>query len=154
MRYVIARAIHSPTAGDIRTARLVLADVPDKTAVADVAQALEAAGRSADFSEGGVPFGNHEIKAEGRAGWPKGIAGIGGAPVITWAKLTTPPTPNEGRRITLRLAPAEHARYSLAAQRAGASLQQWCMDALEARASVAAGRALGADMARQGATEK
>ena len=50
MRYVIARAIHSPTAGDIRTARLVLADVPDKTAVADVAQALEAAGRSADFS--------------------------------------------------------------------------------------------------------
>jgi HicB family len=132
MRYAVVRAIHSPTAGDVRAARLVLEDVPDKTSVADVAQALEAAGRSADFSEGGVPFGNHEIRAEGRSGWPKGIAGLDGAPALTWARLVTPPTPSEGRRVTLRLSPAKHAAYSLAAERQGVSLQQWCESALDA----------------------
>jgi hypothetical protein len=136
MRYVVIRSIHSPIAGDVRTARLVLADVPDKTSVADVAEALTAAGRAAEFSEGGVLYGNHEIKAEGRSGWPKGIAEIESAPVLTWARLVQPPTPGEGRRVTLRLTPAEHATFTLAAQRAGVSLQTWCMDALTRAATV------------------
>lgn len=148
MRYAVVRTIHSPTAGDVRSARLVLADVPDKTSVAAVAEALTQAGRAGEFSEGGVPFGNHEIRAEGRAGWPKGIAGIDQAPSVTWARLVQPPTPAEGRRITLRLTPAEHDRFTLAAQRAGVSLQTWCMDALAAAADLAEageyGRQLGA----------
>ena len=136
MRYVITRTIHSPTAGDVRTARLVLADVPDKTSVAAVAEALTQAGRSGEFSEGGVPFGNHEIRAEGRAGWPKGIAGVEQAPSVTWARLTTPPLPSEGRRITLRLLPAEYDRIALKARREGLSIQAWCLaELLEAAAA-------------------
>jgi hypothetical protein len=140
MRYAVVRVISSPTAGDVRTARLVVSDVPDKTTVAQVAQALADAGREGEFSEGGVPFGNHELVAEGRGGWRKGLAGIADAEAaaIPWARLVTPPTRNDGRRITLRPTPAEHSRYSLAAQRAGVSLQQWCIDALEAAASAAA----------------
>lgn len=134
MRYAVIRAIHSPTVGGIRTARLVIADVPDKTTVAEVAEALERKGRAAEFSEGGVQFGNHEIRAETRAGWPKGVAGIEGADMVTWAELTRVPMPNEGRRITLRLTPAEHARYSMAAQRAGQTLQAWCLAALDRQA--------------------
>jgi hypothetical protein len=140
MRYAVVRVISSPTAGDVRTARLVVSDVPDKTTVAQVAQALADAGREGEFSEGGVPFGNHELVAEGRSGWRKGLAGIADAEAaaIPWARLVTPPTRNDGRRITLRPTPAEHSRYSLAAQRAGVSLQQWCIDALEAAAATAA----------------
>ena len=143
MRYAVIRTIHSPTAGDVRTARLVLADVPDKTSVADVAQALTEAGRSAEFSEGGVPFGNHEIKAEGRGGWPKGIAGLEDAPAVTWARLVTPPLASEGRRVTLRLSPAKHAAYTLAAERQGVSLQQWCELALDVAVNGSASRAPG-----------
>lgn len=69
MRYVVAHVINSP-AGAVRTARLVISDVPDKTPVTDVMQALTDAGRAGEFSEAGVPFGNHEIKIEGRRGWP------------------------------------------------------------------------------------
>lgn len=135
MIYAVARVIVSPT-GAVRTARLVIDDVPDKTTVHDVLAALEAAGKAAEFSEGGVPFGNHEIKGNTR-GWPFGIAGIEDAPRITWAKLTTPPTRADGRRITLRATEAEHARYSLAAQRSGLSLQEWMMEAAEAYAAEA-----------------
>jgi hypothetical protein len=138
MRYAIVRAIHSPTAGDIRSARLVLGDVPDKTTVAEVAQSLIEAGRAAEFSEAGVEFGNHEIIAEGRAGWRKGVEGLGDAPVLTWHRLITPPLASDGKRVTLRLTPAEHQRVSMAAERAGLSLQSWCMARLLPAAPVPA----------------
>src|ERR1039458_1893224 len=127
MRYAIVRAIHSPTAGDIRTARLVIADVPDKPTVPALADALTSAGRAAEFSEGGVPFGNHEIVAEGLGGGRKGSADLDTAPALTCERLTTPPRSVDGRRIPLRLQPAEFARVSMAAERAGLSLQVWCM---------------------------
>lgn len=135
MIYAVARVITSPT-GAVRTARLVIDDVPDKTTVHDVLAALEAAGKAAEFSEGGVPFGNHEIKGNTR-GWPFAIAGIEDAPRITWAKLTAPPSRADGRRVTLRLTDAEHARYTLAAQRSGLSLQEWMVEAAEAHAAEA-----------------
>jgi hypothetical protein len=131
--------IHSPIAGDVRAARLVVADVPDKTTVQDVAAALREAGRAADFSEGGVEFGNHEIRAEGRGGWPKGIASLEDAPAVRWAALLAPPTSGDARRITLRLAPAKHAAYTLAADRQGISLQQWCEAALDGAAQARIG---------------
>jgi hypothetical protein len=146
MRYVVARVITSP-AGAVKTARLLITDVPSGTQLGDVLAALEAAGKSADFSEAGVPFGNHEIKADTR-GWPWGIHAIDEAPRVTWEKLTTPPSRGEGRRVTLRLTDAEHARYTLAAQRAGQSLQEWMVAAAEA-AEVAPASA--AEQGRRGA---
>ena len=143
MRYVVARVITSP-AGAVRTARLLVTEVPERTSPEAVLAALEAAGLAGEFSEAGVPFGNHEIKADGRRGWPYGISGVHeaeaapwpGPPAnrpepaaITWADLTRERTRREGRRVTLRLTDAEHARYSLAAQRAGVSLQEWFMRA-------------------------
>lgn len=145
MRYVVARVITSP-AGAVKAARLLITDVPSGTQLPDVLAALEAAGKSAEFSEAGVPFGNHEIKADTR-GWPWGIHDIDEAPRITWEKLTTPPSRGEGRRVTLRLTDAEHARYTLAAQRAGQSLQEWMVTAADA-ADAAPGVA---EQARRGA---
>ena len=144
MRYVVAHVITSP-AGSVRDARLVISDVPDKTSVADVIKALTDAGRTGPdgFSEAGVPFGNHEVKPETRAGWPKNIAAIDDAPVVTWARLITPPRPNEGRRVTLRMPPAEYDAIALAAKRAGESLQAWAMSTLLDKAA-ADTRALGA----------
>ena len=148
MRYVVARVITSP-AGAVRTARLLVTEVPERTSPEAVLAALEAAGLAGEFSEAGVPFGNHEIKADGRRGWPYGISGVReaeaapwpGPPAnrpepaaITWADLTRERTRGEGRRVTLRLTDAEHARFTLAAQRAGASLQEWFMRAAEAQA--------------------
>lgn len=156
MRYVVARVITSP-AGAIRTARLLVTDVPERTSPEQVLAALEAAGLAGDFSEAGVPFGNHEIRADGHRGWPYGISGVHeaeaalwpGPPVkrpepaaITWADLTRERTRGEGRRVTLRLTDAEHSRYSLAASRAGASLQEWFVraaDALAEREALARG---------------
>lgn len=156
MRYVVAHVINSP-AGGVRTARLVISDVPDRTTVDEVMRALEAAGltspsaarrndprtrrrepwREGGFSEAGVPFGNHEIKAEGRRGWPAGIAGIDAAPVVAWSRLTAERVQSEGRRITLRLEPAEYDRVALAATRAGESIQAWAMRALMIAADAA-----------------
>ena len=106
MLYVVARVINSPRGsvrprGSIRTARLVIVDVPDRTTVDDVRAALERAGRASEFSEAGVPFGNHEIRSSGRR-WPYGISGIEDATRITWERLTRVPTRGEGRSVTLR----------------------------------------------------
>lgn len=134
MRYVVARVIHSP-AGAVRRARLVIEDVPDKITIEQALEALTAAGKAADFSEDGVPFGNHEVKRDGVRGWPFGISGIDEAPAMTWEALTRPPTRGEGRRVTLRLADPEYSAIALAARRAGVSLQTWAVDALLAAAA-------------------
>lgn len=163
MRYVVARVITSP-AGAVRTARLLVTDVPERTSPEAVLGALEAAGLAGEFSEAGVPFGNHEIKADGRRGWPYGISGVHeaeaapwpGPPAkrpepaaITWADLTRERTRGEGRRVTLRLTDAEHARFSLAAQRAGVSLQEWFMTAADRLALEQGARSGAAQAARQ-----
>ena len=155
MRYVVARVITSP-AGAVKTARLLITDVPAGTQLGDVLAALEAAGLAGEFSEAGVAFGNHEIKADSR-GWPWGIHDIDQAAAVkwtswgdkrpdpgsvTWEMLTRTRGRNEGRRVTLRLTDAEHATYSLAAQRAGQSLQEWFVAA--ANAALAPGGSAGA----------
>lgn len=129
MRFAVVKVIHSP-AGAVRRARLVITDVPEHTKAAEVLEALEAAGRSADFTTDGVVFGNHELKAEGRRGWPAGIEGLAEADMVAWSRLITPPTKGDGRRITLRLTPAEYAAVAIAAQRAGTSLQEWSLTAM------------------------
>lgn len=137
MRYVVARVITSP-AGSVRTARLSITDVPDGITTEKVIEALTSAGKAAEFSEAGIPFGNHEIKRDGQRGWPYGISGIDEAPATTWEQLTRKPTRNDGRRVTLRLTEGEYATISLAAQRDGDSLQTWAVDHLLAAAEVKA----------------
>jgi hypothetical protein len=128
-RYVVAHVISSP-AGAVKTARLVVEDVPQHTTKVEVIEALTAHGEAARFSEGGVPFGNHEVVAEGRAGWPKGLAGIDAAKVTTWETLTLPPAPQDQKRVTIRLSPAGGAAVALAARQADVSLQKWAERAL------------------------
>jgi hypothetical protein len=138
MRYVVARTITSPT-GSYRTARLVVTDAPPKTTLEQVLAALEHAGKLAEFSEAGVPFGNHEVRADGTRGWPFGITGIDEAPSVTWADLTAERPRAAGKRITLRPSPEQHARYKLAAEREGVSLDTWMLRAADrAAAPVAA----------------
>lgn len=129
MRFAVAHVINSP-GGAVKTARLVVADVPDKTTKDDVLGALMRAGYGGRFSEAGIPFGNHDVVAEARGAWPKGLAGVDSAEAVAWAKLTAEPKRYDGRRLTLRVTDAEHARLSLAATRAGLSLQEWAVGAL------------------------
>jgi hypothetical protein len=136
MRFVVARVINSP-AGAVRRARLVIEDVPDKITIDQAIEALTAAGKAAEFSEDGIPFGNHEIKRDGVRGWPFGISGIDEAPSISWERLTRTPTRGEGRRVTLRLTEPEYAAITLAAQREGVSLQAWALESLLAAATPA-----------------
>jgi hypothetical protein len=138
MRYMVAHVINSP-AGAVRSARLIIDDVPDKTTRGDVLDALTAHGDAARFSEAGVPFGNHEVIAEGRKGWAPGLAGIGEAPRMTWEQLTIAAPRNDVRRLTVRLSPAQYATIQLAAQRdAGGNLQQWSERVLTAAATSSA----------------
>lgn len=152
MRYMIAHVINSP-AGAVRTARLIIDDVPDKTTKADVLDALTRNGDAARFSEAGIPFGNHEALAEGRAGWSKGVAGVADAeraPIgppststhTTWERLTVPSPDNPNvRRLTVRLTHAQYAAIQLAAQReAGGNLQRWSERVLIAAASPSGGQ--------------
>lgn len=55
----------------------------------------------------------------------------------------------EGRRITLRLTPAEFDRVNLSSQRAGLSLQTWCLEALLAAAAAAPAAPVPAQAAAQ-----
>jgi hypothetical protein len=133
MRYLLAHVISSP-GGAVRTARLIIDDVPDKTTKADVIEALTNHGDAATYSEGGIPFGNHEVLAETRAGWAK-VAKVGDAKRTTWERLTVAAPHNDIRRLTVRLSPAEYAAIQLAAQReAGGNLQQWSAGVLMAAA--------------------
>jgi hypothetical protein len=134
MRYMLAHVISSP-AGAVRTAKLIIDDVPDKTTKADVIGALTAHGDAATYSEGGIPFGNHEVLAETRAGWAK-VAGIAEARRETWADLVAEKIKNDIRRLTVRLSPADYAAIQLAAEReAGGNLQKWSERVLIAAAS-------------------
>lgn len=135
MRYMVAHVISSP-GGAVRTARLVIDDVPDKTTKADVIEALTKHGDAARFSEAGIPFGNHEVLAEGRHGWPKGVGAIADAKLTTWADLTGAPLNGDMRRLTVRLSPADYAAIQLAAQReTGGNLQRWSERVLVAAAT-------------------
>jgi hypothetical protein len=124
VRFVV---IHAVKVGQRvhRQARLVVADVPEKTDVGSVMTTLETAGKATEFADAGIPWGNHEVKADDKL--PKGTAGVDTAPTVGWEQLTAPPPP---RRITLRLEPTLYDQVHQAARRADQSIQVWCVDAL------------------------
>jgi hypothetical protein len=109
-----------------RQARLVVSDVPEKTDASAVMTALETAGKATDFADAGIPWGNHEVKAE--KSLPKGTVDVDDAPVIRWEELTS--SKATLRRITLRLEPVDYDRVHQAARRTNTSIQTWCVHAL------------------------
>lgn len=129
MRYIV---FHSIRAGQktIRTAKLAVTEVPAKTSSSAVMSALEAAGKAVEFSEAGIPWGNHEIKSD--QALPKDAAGVEDAPEVTWEQLQST---REIRRITLRLPSQDYGHILTAAKRSGLSIQKWCEKTLAEAAS-------------------
>jgi hypothetical protein len=129
VRYVVIRTVKAGQRVH-RQARLVVADVPEKTDASAVMAALEVAGRATDFADAGIPWGNHEVKVDKQLA--KGTAGVDEAPVVTWTELTSKPA--DLRRITLRLEPADYDLVHQAARRTNTSIQAWCVTTLRAAA--------------------
>jgi hypothetical protein len=109
-----------------RQARLVISSVPEHTDVGAVMVALENAGKATEFADGGMAWGNHEVRPDRRL--PKGTIGVDDAPLIRWEELAA--SKAALRRITLRLEPADYDVVHRAARRTNISLQAWCVDAL------------------------
>jgi hypothetical protein len=120
MQYVVFHTVRA-AGRQIHTAKLVVTDVPEKTAATAVISALDAAGKSAAFSDAGIPWGNHEVKSGTKL--PAGAGGVDDAPKITWEELQGT---REIRRVTLRLQPADYTTISHAARLARLSMQKWC----------------------------
>lgn len=127
MKYYVLHAVRGLGQKVHRTARLAVVDVPEKTGINTVAEALERAGRGSDFTEGGVAWGNHEIKSE--RSLPKDTADTDAVPEVNWDELQAT---KEVRRVTLRLQPQEYDAIKRAAARAKLPIQQWCVTTLNA----------------------
>jgi hypothetical protein len=125
VRFVVVRTVKVGQRA-FRQARLVIINVPEHTDAGTVMVALECAGRATEFADGGMAWGNHEVRPERRLA--KGTVGVDEAPVIGWAELAAGRTTL--RRITLRLEPADYDMVYRAARRTNTSLQAWCVDAL------------------------
>lgn len=127
MRYIV---VHTIRAGQktIRTPKLAVTGVPEKTSGTAVAAVLEQAGKAVEFSDAGIPWGNHEVKTDKSL---KDVEGIDDAPAVSWEQLQST---REVRRVTLRLPAQDYSRILQAAKRSNMSIQKWCEAALTAAA--------------------
>ncbi len=112
-------------------ARLFVEDVPEDVPESDVRAALTRAGRApAEFN---TPWANHylarldEAADEVVEAYGSGRTTDGPVPVISWTELADPGE----RRLTVRIPPELHQRITLAAQRAGRSLNSHVIMLLE-----------------------
>jgi hypothetical protein len=125
VRFVVVRTVKVGLRS-YRQARLVITDVPEQTDVGTVMLALERAGKATDFADGGMAWGNHEVRPDRQL--PEGTTGVEDAPVIRWEDM--PAGKATLRRITLRFDPGDYDMVYRAARRMNTSLQAWCVDAL------------------------
>jgi hypothetical protein len=125
VRFVVIRTVKVGQRAH-RQARLVVSGVPEHTDVGAVMMALEGAGKATDFADGGMAWGNHEVRVDRRL--PRGTVGVDDAPMIRWEELAASRVTL--RRITLRLEPVDYDMVYRAAQRTNTTLQAWCVDAL------------------------
>lgn len=118
-----------------RVLRLTITGAPATAKAADVLELLERAGDGPRFAEGGVPWANHSVLPERR--WPALLEAGGRVERRRWADLEGQ---QRARVVTLRLEPATWAAVTIAAERAGVTLQSWAVGVLEraARAKAAA----------------
>lgn len=123
MKYVV---FHTVRAGNQvkRTAKLAVTEVPEKTSAQAVMNVLEEAGRAMEFSEAGIPWGNHEVKSDKNLPQNTDTTGV---TEVTWEQLQST---REIRRITLRFDARDYTNISRAAQQANKSMQQWCAQTL------------------------
>lgn len=120
MEYIVFHTIRAGTK-TVRTAKFVVTDVPDKTSATAVMNLLETAGKAVDFAEAGVPWGNHEVKSSKQL--PTDATGVDEAPRASWDALQDT---RDVKRVTLRFAPQDYAKFVQSAKRASLSLQKWC----------------------------
>lgn len=125
MRFVIVRTVKAGTTLHCQ-ARLVVSEVPEGTEYGVVMAALEAAGKATEFADAGIPWGNHEVRADGSL--PPGTVGVADAPTVRWPELVSEKI--SPRRITLRLRPTDYDLVHRAALRTNTSIQHWCVDTL------------------------
>ncbi len=138
MDYAVLHRISVPGAGARLEARLIITGVPDGTSPAGVRAALDDAGLSADWSDGGIPWGNHDIKTTTRSGaWPRGTEISPDTPRATWDQIQAQAATGI-KRITLRVPLSLYGELANSAARIrvpgqvkpGQAIQGWCLDAI------------------------
>lgn len=115
--------------GRERRLRLVITDVPSISR-REVLAALEGAGYSAVFAEGGIPWLNHQVVPE--ASWPSMVSTDTATGRVTWEQLEGR---QKSRKLSIDLEPGDYAKLVLAAQAAGEQLYPWCRRRLVEAAS-------------------
>ena len=138
MRFAVVREVKAG-GKTFRRVRLVLDNVPEGTKAEVVMDALTKAGRTGatspagktgEFQEAGIPWGNHTVKSA--ASLPAGTEGLDEAPVESWTEIADS---REIRRVTLRLEAGTYDRVSQAAARHNKKLQRWFEEVIEAALS-------------------
>jgi len=130
VRYAVLHKITALGQRAQLTARLVITGVPDGTRRTDVTAALEEAGLAHQYADGGVPWGNHDIRPDGRDGsWPRGTLVPGDAEHVTWDQLQSQAA-GAVKRITLRVPLTLYSAVNTGAAAAGESIHAWCLAAL------------------------
>lgn len=130
MRYAVLHKITALGQRAQLTARLVITGVPDGTRRTDVAAALEEAGLAHQYADGGVPWGNHDIRPDGRDGtWPRGTLVPDDAQHVTWDQLQSQAA-GAVKRVTLRVPLRLYDAVRTSAAAGGDSIHAWCLNAL------------------------
>lgn len=125
--WAVVHRLHA--GGRVRSVpRLIIVGVPTSVKRPAVIGALEEAGQTALYSDGGLPWANHVVVPELR--WPEVWDAGGRVSTVTWASLET----KKARRITLPLEPALWGRVKLAAAKAGLPAQTWAIEVLRVAA--------------------
>src|SRR5262249_7231212 len=127
--YAVLHKITVPGTGTRLEARLLLTGVPDGTPIADIRNALDDAGASADWNDGGIPWGNHDIRHPTRAGnWPRGTQITPEVPRTTWDALQAQGA-TAIKRIMTRVPLSLYAQLTASAAREHQAIQGWCLSA-------------------------
>lgn len=123
MRVAIIHTVRS-FQGNHHTIRLIINNVPEKTNHVTIAELLTEKGKAGEFTEAGVPWGNHQFKNESaKTGFGKDVPNDGTAPEIEWDDLNN--SKPEIKRVTLRLEKPMYDAAVAAAARENLSLQGW-----------------------------
>jgi hypothetical protein len=94
MRFAVLHKLSAPGAATRYLGRLVVEDVPDHTTRRQVLDLLSRAydpvtktSRAAAFTQAGIPFANHDVRAETARGWPRNTELAPDTPAVTWTEL-------------------------------------------------------------------
>jgi hypothetical protein len=128
--YAVLHKITVPGAGTRLEARLIVTGAPDGTTTGELRGTLDDAGRSADWNDGGIPWGNHDIRHPNpRTGaWPRGTLIPPDTPRVTWDQLQAD-SATAIKRLGLRVPLSLYAAIVASATREHRPIQGWSLDA-------------------------